>query len=188
MAELMAGPTADNLTSLAKTPFLSEPYAPGYFDGGVVTVPWYLCSPPDYSCYCFVQINIWSTNAGPDLEAAKASGLINAWAQSAVLLLGPLGGAACLVNPAPPAALAGLNSLSLNGPNQPPQIGITLISPNTVQLYWPVGVGDFMVEQSQNLALTNWTILTNTPIAISTTNLISIPRPTQPTFYRLVSQ
>ena len=179
MAELMAGPTATNLTSITNTPFLSEPWPAGYFNGQVVTV--------NQLCYCFVQINIWNTNAGPSFEAAKASGRVNAWAQSAVSLTGPLGGP-CYVNPATPPAPAGLTSLSLNGPNPPPQIGIAHISSNTLQLYWPVSLWNFMLEQSQDLALTNWTILTNTPIVISTTNFISIPQPTQPTFYRLVLQ
>jgi hypothetical protein len=187
MAELMAGPTATNLTSIATTSFGTGSFS-GYFNGGVVTIPWYLGYPPNPSCYCFVQINIWNTNAGPNFEAAKASGRVNAWAQSAVSLTGPLGGIGCLVNPAPPPPPNGLTSLSLNGPNSPPQIGIALTSTNTLQLYWPVGVGSFIVEQNHDLALTYWTILTNTPTVISTTNLISIPQPTQPTFYRLISQ
>lgn len=176
MAELMTGPTATNLTSFATTPFRT---GSGYFNGGVVTV--------NQECACFVQVNVWNTNAGPSFDSAKASGRINAWAQSAVLLIWPLGGICCdpACIPAPPS---GLTSLSLNGPNPAPQIGIFLTSSNDLQLYWPVSQWNFIIEQSHDLVLTNWTILTNTPIVISTTNCISIPQPTQRTFYRLVSQ
>jgi hypothetical protein len=186
-AELMVGPTATNLTSFATTPFGTGAFA-GYFSGGVVEIPHYLGYPPNPECYCFVQINIWNTNAGPNFEAAKASGQVNAWAQAAVSLTGPLGGPVCFLNPAPPPPPSGLTSLSLNGPHPPPQVGIALASSNKLQLYWSVSPWNFMLEQSQDLPLSNWTILTTTPIMISTTNFIVIPLPTQPTFYRLVSQ
>lgn len=68
MAELVTGPTATNLTSFATIPFRSGDLS-GYFNGGVVTV--------NQACYICVQINIWNTNAGPNFEAAKASGRIN---------------------------------------------------------------------------------------------------------------
>lgn len=78
LAELLAGPSPDNLVSVAMTGFLSGTYA-GYFLGGVVTVPTVF-----YGTMGYFQVDVWNTANGATFAQAKASGLPNSWWQSAV--------------------------------------------------------------------------------------------------------
>jgi hypothetical protein len=179
MAEMLAGRTPIDLKSVATTPF-SSTWA-GYFIGQTLELGW--CG------HAFIQINIWNTNTGSTFLEAQASGLTNAWAQSAILELPYLGGDCC-EPPCTSQPLEGLTSLRLNGPYSPPKMGITLTSPQTIRLDWPYtyGLENFVVEQAPNLQTTNWSILTNKPTVNLSTNLLTIPAPTNTTFFRLVAQ
>jgi len=178
MVELRASfPDTNNFVSFGTTTFLEQ--YPGYFLGGAVTLN--TCGS------AFIQINIWNTNAGVSFEQAKASGLTNAWAQSGIIYVSPLGGWPCCDPPCGSPTLYGLTSLRLNGPYQPPQLIMT-ISGGKMQLSWPVGLGNFAVAQNLDLNTTNWTILSTVPSVTYSTNYISIPVPTTTTFFRLVSQ
>ena len=121
----MAGPTPSNLVSVAQATFTfytrSGPL-PGYYFNPQTPVL-------GYCGIAYIQINIWNTNAGPTFETAKASGLTNAWAQSAIFTVFP--GGYCCEPPCIPAPPYGLISLRLNGPISPPPIGINLLSTNT---------------------------------------------------------
>ena len=179
MAELRASfPDTNNFVGFATTTFLEQ--FPGYFLGGEVTLN--TCGS------AFIQINIWNTNAGVSFEQAKASGLTNAWAQSGIIYVSPLGGWPCCDPPCVSPTLYGLTSLRLNGPYTPPQLDITVTGSGVIQLTWPFGIGNFVVAQNRDLQSTNWTILTNIPSTIISTNYVSIPPPRATTFFRLVSQ
>lgn len=107
MAELLAGPSADNLTAIASTSFFSGSSA-GYFDGGTQIVP----DVPG-GATAFAQVGIWNTALGATFDLAKGSGLPNAWAQSPVfpVVTGKQDGGI----PTLPGFLTGLTPLSLNG-------------------------------------------------------------------------
>jgi hypothetical protein len=185
IAEMMAGPTPTNLISVAQATFTvilhnRQPPLP---------LPGYYLGPEAVLGYCgmaYIQVNIWNTNTGPTFEAARASGLTK-WAQSAIFTISPLGGYCC-EPPCIPAAPYGLTSLRLNGPYSPPPIGITLISTNTIQLDWPYGLGNYGVQQSHDLQSNSWSFLTNIPTVYASSNLVTIPNPTNTTFFRLVAQ
>lgn len=179
MAELMAGPTASSLASVATAPFLSGAAA-GYFFGGELTINTVPCGGT-----VLVQINVWNTADGATFAAARASGLINAWAQSPVFPVAGLGGYCC-DPPCAPAPLTGLPSLSLNGSTQPPPLNLILTSTNTLLFSWPAG-GSFILQQSRNMNATNWTALTNPPVTVGAESQITIFRPLENTFYRLVA-
>lgn len=178
MAEMMAGQTPTNLIAVGQTYFNSWP---GYYDDGYgETIPVGFCGDG------FAQINIWNTNAGLTFEAARASGLTNAWAQSSILTV--RAGGFCCDPPCVPFPLTGLTSLTLNGPYSPPKIGITLISAETIQLDWPYGLGNYAVEQSPNLLTNSWTLITNAPTVYYSSNLLTVAKSTNATFFRLVMQ
>ncbi len=178
VAQLWAGADTNQLSPIALTSFST--FGPGYFFGGST-----------YAGQCgyivFAQVKIWNTNAGTTFELAQSSGLSNAWAQSSVFSVGPLGGYCC-DPPCIPPDLVGLASLSLNGPYQPPQLGIMMSPTNALQLFWPYGVGNFAVEQNPDLHGTNWATLTNQPTVDASTNWLSLQAPTGTMFFRLVAQ
>jgi hypothetical protein len=182
VAEMMAGPSPSNLTSVAQATFVlyqrSGAPLPGYYWGPEADL--------GYCGIAYIQINIWNTNAGPTFEAAQASALTNAWAQSAIFTVRP--GGYCCEPPCIPSPLYGLTSLRLNGPIQPPPIGITLLSTNSIQLDWPYGLGNYGVEQSHDLQPNSWSLITNVPTVYASSNLITIPNPTNTTFFRLVAK
>ena len=101
MAELLAGPTANSLASIATTGFL-EGAGAGYFNGGPVFVNSVVPGSP-----AWVQINVWSGASGHSFAQAKASGSDNSWWQSSVfsVITGNPN-----VNPTPPALLTGLGN------------------------------------------------------------------------------
>lgn len=178
VVELRAGQTPTNLIFVAQSTFTIPGY-PGYFPRAEADL--------GYCGSAWVQVDIYNTNAGPTFEAAQGSGMTNAWAQSSIFMVSPLGGYCC-DPPCGPPCPTGLTSLRLNGPYTPPKIGITLISSQKIQLDWPYGLGNYAVEQSHNLQPNNWTLITNVPTVYASSNLLTIPNPTNTTFFRLVSQ
>jgi len=107
MAELLAGPAANNLASIATIGFL-QGLGAGYFNGGVQYVN---TIPP--SATAWVQVDIWNTASGATFDQAKSSGLLNSWWQSSVFPVQLGGGFQGL----PPAVLIGLGTspVYLNG-------------------------------------------------------------------------
>jgi hypothetical protein len=174
-AELMAGPTVSNLTSFATTPFLSGNGA-GYFLGGSQTI-----TIVNAGATAFVQLNIWNTNTGATFDAARRSGLANAWAQSptfpVVTSPGPFCDPPCLPNP-----LVGLPSLILNGPTQSPLVAFRLTNANTLLFSW-LANAPFFVQQNLDLNTTNWTSLTNTPVTFGAENQVILTPPNGTMFY-----
>jgi hypothetical protein len=100
-AELLAGPTANNLTAIAMTGFLTGNGA-GYFNGGTEPIP--NLSP---GMTAWVQVNVWNTASGSSFAQAQASGLPNSWWASSVFSVALGGG---VVNPTAPATLTGLGT------------------------------------------------------------------------------
>jgi hypothetical protein len=101
-AQLLVGATADSLTPVATTGFLTGGGA-GFFNGGVVTL-----SAHAPGSRPFFQVRAWDVSSGATFDAASVRG------QSTVFQLGVttgLGGGGS--PPAPPAALVGLTSFQL---------------------------------------------------------------------------
>jgi len=119
MAELLAGPSANSLASIATTGFL-QGFVAGYFNGGVWAVP----GVPQ-SQIAWVQVRAWNLVSGASFLQAQASGLPNSWGESPIFsvvtgsqaqpgILTGLGMTPILLNsiPEPPAfALAGLGAI-----------------------------------------------------------------------------
>ena len=78
VAGLMAGPSPNNLSFIATTPFLSGALS-GYFEGGSQVIT---NVAPFYTVY--VRMVVWNTNAGATLAQAQASLLTDAWGQTDV--------------------------------------------------------------------------------------------------------
>jgi hypothetical protein len=127
MAQLLAGPSADNLASIGTTGFLTGNGA-GYFDGGEPAIP-----TVGYGQLASIQIDVWNTTSGATFNQAKASGLPNSWWQSSVFTAwtsSPDGGV-----PSPPGELIGLGNspVYLNGVPEPSTL--TLVALGTVLVF-----------------------------------------------------
>lgn len=116
MAELLAGPSAGNLASIATTGFLTGNGA-GYFQAGSQAVNGIL---PGLTAW--VQVDVWNTLSGSTFSQAKASGLPNSWWASSTFSV-VLGGGS--VNPTLPAPLTGLGTspVFLNSVPEPSMLG-----------------------------------------------------------------
>jgi hypothetical protein len=66
----------------------------------------------------------------------------------------------------------------------PAALNITLSGTNLV-LSWPSPPGGFVLQQSSDLATTNWLTMTNTPVITNFQNQIILPPNTGNQFYRL---
>jgi hypothetical protein len=117
MAELLVGTTANSLSSLATTGFLTGNGA-GYFNGGNLAVPGVF--PGQVAWF---EVRVWNTASGGSFSQAQASGLQNSWWRSSIFTE-PLGGG--LINPTPPTPLAGLGNspVYLNGVPEPCTIAL----------------------------------------------------------------
>lgn len=113
-AELLAGPNAANLMSVATTGFLTGAGA-GYFQGGVVTIG--SVAP---GATAFLQVRVYDTASGSFPWAqANPNGI---WGQSSIFSV-VTGGAGS--PPSTPAALTGLTSFS---------VGLLIPEPSTLAL------------------------------------------------------
>jgi PEP-CTERM motif-containing protein len=107
VAQLLGGPSATTLTSIAKTGFLAD----GFFNGGTQGVP----GVGGFGT-AWVQVDVWNTASGASFAQAMASGLPNSWWQSPIFTVvtgNPnLGG-----GPSMPGVLNGLGTspVFLNG-------------------------------------------------------------------------
>ncbi len=73
MAELLAGPSAGNLTFVAATGFRTGVGA-GYFWGGTQSI-----SNVPYGNTAWVQVDVWNTASGTSFAQAQSSVLPNSW-------------------------------------------------------------------------------------------------------------
>ena len=119
IAELLAGPSATNLGSVATTPFRTGNGA-GYFY--VQSVPVSTVPPGSFA---WLQVDVWNVTSGSSFAQAQASGLSNSWWQSGVFSVITGGGG---VNPFPPAVLTGLGTspVFLNGATVPEPSAVAL--------------------------------------------------------------
>lgn len=78
MAELLAGPSADTLMTVASTGFLPGGGA-GYFNAGTVSI-----SGVGPGALAWAQVDVWNAASGLSFSQAKASGLGSSWWQSSV--------------------------------------------------------------------------------------------------------
>jgi len=101
-AELLASDSSATLASVATTGFL--PSAPGYFNGGPVTIA--SVAP---GAFGFFEVRVFATASG-SFAAAQAANLPNTWGQSPVfqVVTGGVGSP-----PTPPATLTTLPAFSL---------------------------------------------------------------------------
>jgi hypothetical protein len=100
MAELFAGPAANNLSSIATTGFFTGVDA-GYFDGLGQQI-----NSVAPRAVAWIQVDVWNTAAGATFAQAKTSGLPNSWWQSSVFTVITGGG----FQGAPPVPLTGLGT------------------------------------------------------------------------------
>jgi hypothetical protein len=100
MAELLAGPTANNLASIATTGFFTGPGA-GYFSGGQATIN--SVSP---GATAWIEVRVWNTGSGDSFLQALTSGLPNSWWRWPVFTVATGGG----FQGPPPAPLTGLGT------------------------------------------------------------------------------
>jgi hypothetical protein len=117
LAELLVGPAADSLASIATTGFLPGNGA-GYFNGGTQTV-----NGMAPGSTAWVEVRVWNTLSGGSFLQARASGLPDSWWESAVFSVGLGGGT---INPSLPAALTGLDNspVYLNSVPEPSALGL----------------------------------------------------------------
>jgi len=116
IAELLGGPSADNLASIATTGFLTGARA-GYFNGGTQTI-----NSVAPQATAWVEIRVWNTTSGALFDQAKASGLPNSWWQSSVFSVVTGGG----IQAPPPGQLTGLGNspVFLNSVPEPSALGL----------------------------------------------------------------
>lgn len=122
-AELLAGPMAPNLSSLATTGFLTGSGA-GYFDGGTVSIP----TVPGGS-FAFAQVRFWSTSAGSYSGAQATPGAV--WGQSPIFQI--FTGDPSV--PTPPAQLSGLSSAGLMFVPEPSSVALSCLAVGALYLF-----------------------------------------------------
>jgi len=117
MADLLAGPSADSLSLIASTGFLTGNGA-GYFFGGTATV-----NTVAGGATAWVQVDVWNTSSGASFQAAKVSGMPNSWWQSAIFTA-VTGWTS--INPAPPGSLdaLGKSPVYLNSVPEPSALAL----------------------------------------------------------------
>ena len=106
MAELLGGPSATSIASVATTSFLTGNGA-GYFSGGVGGLQAINTVSP--GSMAWVAVEVWNTSSGASFQQAKASGSPNSWWESSEFSV-ITGGYPTGVGPAPPAAMTGLGN------------------------------------------------------------------------------
>ena len=138
-------------------PFLAQAVA-GYVLGGLVTVP------VEAGQQATFRVRAFNTNSA--LEGIS---------QPVAVTLG--GGKM------PPVNLVGLQGWSIVGP---PQLRISL-SDNQAAVSWPTGFPSFVLESSDNLTRTDWSVVGETPTTNGTQITVTVPVDSTDKFYRLRS-
>jgi hypothetical protein len=116
-AELLAGPNASSLVSIATTEFLDGAES-GYFFGGRTIINGIA---PQATAW--VEVRVWNTASGPSFVQAQSSGLPNSWWQSPIFSVVTGGGA----DPSP-GILAGLG-------NSPVALNASVPEPSAAALF-----------------------------------------------------
>ena len=171
VAELLAGPTPNSMSSVATTPILTG-QAAGYFQGGVVIVP--NVSP---GAVAYVQVRVFAPLYCADCPDPGIG------AQSPVFAL-TTGGACC--PPSLPASLLGLTPIAVNL-DANPSLKVSLSATNTLIVSWGQLYPLYVVQQSPRLDPPDWTSLTNAPGVMGQEYGVILPKPETMMFYRLVS-
>ena len=122
MAELLAGPSANNLASIATTGFLTGTGA-GYFLGGVSTI-----NDVVPGNVAWVEVRAWNTGSGASFDRAQSSGLPDSWWASPVFAV-VTGNIPSGAGPTPPAPLTGLGTspVFLNSVPEPSTFGLAAL-------------------------------------------------------------
>jgi hypothetical protein len=184
-AVLLAGPTVDNLSVLAKTPFLKDTAA-GYFSGGMQTIP----TMPGGSV-AFVQVQFWPSkylvpinNCCPVFDP-----WLWGWSPEFAIVLGN----APTLPTTGPAILSELGNAPIR--LEAPRLQISLTHTNTLLISRHVPsshyalFSDYLLQQNESLNEADWTTVTNTlNTFVNHGPDLILPRPSGPRFYRLVSQ
>jgi hypothetical protein len=68
-----------------------------------------------------------------------------------------------------------------------PSLALQLSGTNVV-VSWPGGIAGYMLQQNSDLATTNWTTVTNTPVVTNNHNQVILPAGQSNLFYRLILQ
>jgi len=171
-SELQAGPTLNSLASIATTGFSTQ--APGYFNGGVVTIP---NVPSGSTAWCVIS-------AYPSIPFADAAFNLfyGASPPFQVVLGGGEGGGG--IPPGLPAPLLGLTSFEVAL-----RLRSHLTTTNTLSLSWAgFPRGKYQLEASPDLNPGHWVAVTNAATFDGYLFHVTIPAPqTQGSiFYRLL--
>jgi len=179
MAGLMAGPRADELSLITTTPFLTGAAA-GYFSGSQISIPGV---PPGGTA--FIQVVAWNSSRYGTPFDAQASGLWDVFGASRPFQV--VTSDSSMMPPQIPALLTGLKSFTLVGYESalPPLLHFSYAQ-NSAVLCWAFTGAYFWVEQCSDLKVNNWvTLSTIVPNFVGTKYQVTLPAPTQTTFYRL---
>ena len=177
-----SGDTNATMDSLAPigvdASFLSQPitnvgFGYGYFLGGAIT---FLLS--DYpSTYIVAQVRVWNTNYGSTYYEARDTG--GDFGFSNLVIVRPI------MPPGEPNPLTGLQSFQLQ---RLPRLSVSTTPTNTLVFSWPTNITSYAFQQNSSLDPLQWTTLTNTLVVVGSQNQVTIPKPEQSIFYRLISQ
>ena len=158
-AELWMQDTNANWIRVSQpSPFLTQTAA-GYFLAGSVTVP-----DVDAGQQVMFRVRAFNTNS-----------LLEGISQPFTVKVG--GGKM------PPANLAGLQSWSIAGR---PELTVAL-STNQVAVSWSTGFSSFVLESSDSLTRTNWSLVGQPPTTNGTEISLSVPVGAMQKYYRLRS-
>ena len=67
----------------------------------------------------------------------------------------------------------------------PPQLSLKLAPTNLLAFTWSSPTNGYRLQASSSLSTTNWTMLTNAPVTVGSSNQIVLPAPGSNLFYRL---
>jgi hypothetical protein len=155
--------------SFITQPITNSGFGYGYFFGGVITFP-----PVDY---IVAQVRVWNTNYGATYSEARDKG--GDFGLSNLVIVRPS------APPGTPSPLTGLQSFQLQ---RLPHLSISQTPTNTVLFTWPTNITTYALQQDSDLSTTNWTTLTNKPVVVGFQHQVTIPKPDNNMFYRLISQ
>ena len=67
----------------------------------------------------------------------------------------------------------------------PPQLSLKLAPTNMLLFTWTAPTNEYRLQANSSLTTTNWVTLTNTPVAVGSSNQIFLPAPARNLLYRL---